>query len=127
MKPIWRLTGVCVLLVANLAFGGAKESKAGALTGTWECLAHVVGHDDTSFTLKLEQAGETVTGTFVNSSVELPLTEVSYKNGVLEFHVEAPDGNYAATAKLVNGQLSGHWSKGEEANGEWEGKKGVKP
>ena len=127
MKPIWRLTGVCLLLAAGLAIGAAKQPKAGPLTGTWECLAHVAGQDDTPFTLKLEQAGETVSGTFTNSAVELPLTEVSYKNGVLEFHVDAPDGSYAATAKLVNGQLSGHWSKGEEASGEWEGKKRAKP
>jgi len=125
MKPNWSLVGTLLLAVAtvHLATANGKEPKAGPLTGTWECVAHSSAQGDVEFTLKLEQINEAVTGTFINSSGEYPLTSGSYKNGVLEIHLEAPDGNYVATAKLLHGQLSGHWSKGQEAEGGWEGKK----
>ena len=126
MKRTWPLIGVGVLLAANFAFASGKQPKAGPLTGTWDCVAHSSSQGDVSFTLKLDQTEGTVSGTFINSSLELPLSAVSYKKGVLEFHVDAPDGSYAATAKLVKGQLNGHWSKGEEESGEWEGKKSAK-
>jgi len=125
MKRTWALVGGCLLVAAtaSLAFAKGKEPHPGPLTGTWECVAHTSDQGDVPFTLKLEQTKEAVTGTFINSSGEYPLTSMSYKNGVLAFHLDAPDGSYVATAKLVHGQLSGHWSKGQEAEGQWEGKK----
>jgi hypothetical protein len=125
MKRTWTLTCVVLLVAAltNLPLAKGKEPKQGPLTGTWECVAHSSAQGDVEFTLKLEQTNETVTGTFINSSGEYPLTSASYKNGVLEIHLDAPDGNYVATAKLLHGQLSGHWSKDQEAEGGWEGKK----
>lgn len=128
MKRTWTLTCVVLLVAAvtNLPLAKGKEPKPGPLTGTWECVAHSSAQGDVEFTLKLEQANETVTGTFINSSGEYPLTSGSYKNGVLEIHLDAPDGNYVATAKLSHGQLSGHWSKDQEAEGGWEGKKSVR-
>jgi len=123
MKPKWTLIGIFLLAVATLDLALAKQPKPGPLTGTWECVAHSSAQGDVTFTLKLEQTDETVAGTFVNSSGEYPLTSGSYKNGVLEIHLDAPDGNYVATAKLLHGQLSGHWSKDQEAEGGWEGKK----
>jgi len=125
MKPKWSLIGTFLLAVAilNLAAAQGKEPKPGPLTGTWECVAHSSAQGDLEFTLKLEQNNEAVTGTLVNSSGEFPITSGSYKNGVLEFHLEAPDGHYVATAKLLHGQLSGHWSKDQETEGGWEGKK----
>jgi hypothetical protein len=125
MKRTWTLIGVCLLVAAtaNLAFAGGKEPKPGPLTGTWDCVAHLSGQADTPFTLKLEQTREAVTGTLVNPSGEYPLSSASYKKGVLEIHLDAPDGSYVATAKLLHGQLSGHWSKGQEAEGECECKK----
>jgi hypothetical protein len=125
MKRTWTLVGVCLLVVptASLAFAKGKEPHPGPLTGTWECVAHTSDQGDVHFSLKLEQSKEAVTGTFTNSSGEYPLTSMSYKNGVLAFQLDAPDGTYIATAKVVHGQLSGHWSKGQEAEGAWEGKK----
>jgi len=125
MKANWSSIGIWLLAVAtvNLASAKGKEPKPGPLTGTWECVAHSSAQGDVEFTLKLEQTNESVTGTFINSSGEYPLTSGSYKNGVLEIHLDAPDGSYVATAKLSHGQLSGHWSKGQETEGGWEGKK----
>jgi hypothetical protein len=125
MKRTWTVIGVCLLVaaLANLVFANGKEPKPGPLTGTWECVAHSSVQGDVPFTLKLEQTKEAVTGTLTNSSGEYPLSSASYKKGVLEFHLDAPDGRYVATGKLLHGQLSGHWSKGEEVEGGWEGKK----
>ena len=125
MKANWSSIGIWLLAVAtvNLASAKGKEPKPGPLTGTWECVAHSSAQGDVEFTLKLEQTNESVTGTFINSSGEYPLTSGSYKNGVLEIHLDAPDGSYVATAKLSHGQLSGHWSKDQETEGGWEGKK----
>jgi hypothetical protein len=86
-------------------------------------VAHSSTLGDVPFTLKLEQTTEAVTGTLINPSGEYPLSSGSYKKGVLEIHLDAADGSYASTAKLLPGQLSGHWSKDQEAEGECECKK----
>ncbi len=122
MRCKWTLIGV-LLLVAGAAFmalAHGREHSSGPLTGTWECVAHSSVQNDVSFTLDLKQGGEEVAGKFVNSTGAYPLTSASYKKGVLEFHVEAPDGKYRATGKLLHGQLGGHWSKMQEAEGGWE-------
>jgi hypothetical protein len=129
MKRTWILIGVCLLAAATayLTFAKGKEPRPGPLTGTWECVAHSSVQGDVPFTLKLEQTKEEVTGKFINSSGEYPLSSASYKKGVLEIHVDAPDGSYVVTGKLLHGQLSGHWSKGQEVEGGWEGKKSAPP
>jgi hypothetical protein len=122
MRRKGTLIGV-LLLVAGAAFialANGREHSSGPLTGTWECVAHSSLQNDVSFTLELKQDSEEVAGKFVNSTGAYPLTSASYKKGVLEFHVEAPDGKYLASGKLLHGQLSGHWSKVQEAEGGWE-------
>lgn len=125
MERIRTLISVCLLTlaIATVVFAKGKEQKPGPLTGTWECVAHSNAQGDVPFTLKLEQTNETVTGTLINSSGEYPLNSARYNKGVFELHLDAPDGSYVATGKLTHGQLSGHWSKGQDAEGEWEGKK----
>jgi hypothetical protein len=39
---------------------------------------------------------------------------------VLEIHVNAPDGKYQASGRLLHGQISGHWSKLQEMEGGFE-------
>jgi hypothetical protein len=75
------------------------------------------------FTLKLAQNDDTVTGTFINSSGEYRLSSGSFEKGVLEIHVKTPAGSYVITGRLLRGQLSGHWSRGQEVEGGWEGTK----
>jgi hypothetical protein len=125
MKRTWILIGVCLLFAAtaNLAFAKGKKPKPGPLTGTWSCVAHSSVQGDVPFTLKLEQTKEAVTGALINPSGEYPLSSASYKKRVLEIHLDAPDGSYASTGKLLHGQLSGHWSKAQEAEGGCECKK----
>ena len=125
MERIRTLISVCLLTlaIATVVFAKGKEQKPGPLTGTWECVAHSNAQGDVPFTLKLEQSKEVVSGTLTNSSGDYPLSSASYKKGVLKIHLDAPDGSYVATGKLKDGQLSGHWLKGQEGEGEWEGKR----
>jgi flagellar hook assembly protein FlgD len=125
MRRAWTLIGVLLLVVvtAYIASANGKEAASGPLTGHWECVAHSIVEGDVPFSLDLKQNREDVTGKFTNASGEVPLTSTSYKKGVLEIHLVAPDGSYAATGKLVHGQLSGHWSKRQEAEGGWDCRK----
>jgi hypothetical protein len=125
MRRTWTRIGVLLLVAATayIAFANGKEPASGPLTGHWECVAHSIVQGDEPFSLDLKQNGEEVTGKFVNGSGDIPLTNSSYKKGILEIHIEAPDGSYAATGKLVHGQLSGHWSKSQEAEGGWDCRK----
>jgi hypothetical protein len=121
MRHKWTVIGALLLVAggAYLALASGKE-PSGPLTGTWECVAHSSAMDDVSFTLNLKQDREEVTGKFANSTGEYPLTSSSYKKGVLEIHVEAPDGKYQASGRLLHGQISGHWSKLQEMEGGFE-------
>jgi len=123
------LIGVLLLVAgaAYFALANGKEPSSGPLTGTWECVAHSSAQNDVSFTLSLKQEKEEVTGKFANATGEYPLGPSSYKKGVLEIHLEAPDGSYVATGKLAHGQLSGHWSKSQEAEGGWECQQSAAP
>jgi len=125
MKSTWTLVGLFLMLTAatNVPFAKGREPKQGRLTGTWECVAHSSAQNDMQFTLKLTQTDDTVTGTFINPSGEFPLSSGSYDKGVLEIHVKTPDGSYVVTGRLLRGQLSGHWSRGQVVEGGWEGTK----
>lgn len=123
MRSNWSLTGIFLLALVTTSLAFARESKSGPLTGSWECVAHSSIQADVQFTLNLEQTDETVKGTFTNASGEYPLSSASYNKGVLQFHVNARDGKYVATAKLSHGELIGHWSKDQAIEGGWEGKR----
>ena len=126
MRRQWALVGGLLLVAATAYFGLATgKEPSGPLTGSWECVAHSSAMNDVAFSLELKQSREEVAGKFVNSSGEYPLSSVSYKKGVLEFQLDAPDGKYSATGKLLHGQLSGHWSKAQEMEGGFECQKTV--
>jgi len=127
MRRQWTLIGGLLLLAATACFGSAngKERSSGPLTGSWDCVAHSTLMNDMPFTLDLKQDGEEVTGKFAKSTGEYSLTSTSYKKGELEFHVQAQDGKYLASGKLLHGQISGHWSKVQEMEGGFECQKTV--
>ena len=122
MRRRWTLIGVLLLVAgaAYIALANGKGPSSGPLTGTWECVAHSSAENDVSFTLNLKQDREEVTGKFANSTGEYPLGPSSYKKGVLEIHLDAPDGKYQASGRLLHGQISGHWSKVQEMEGGFE-------
>jgi len=64
MKGFLRAVGLCLVVLSVTSFLIAKEIKAkpGPATGTWECQSHGGPNGDMTFTLYLEQNGDTVTG-----------------------------------------------------------------
>jgi len=126
MKQIKWLVGTSLLLLALACciFAAEKKSKGGSIVGTWDCVAHLSGEDDIPFTMKLEQSGETVTGSITTQDGELEIKSGSFKNDSLELHSETPEAKYLVTGKLEGGQFKGHWSKEPDGmEGDWEGKK----
>ena len=125
MKHIRILVGICLLFFAYACrvFGSEDNSNQGVLSGTWECIAHGSVEGDVSFWMKLEQNGETLTGSIGTNDGEITITSGSYKNNLLEIHCDTPDANYLVTGKLQQDRLTGHWAKGSEQEGAWEGKR----
>jgi hypothetical protein len=117
---VWLL----VLAVTGLTFGQEKKAKEGFPAGTWDCVAHLSGEDDIPFTMKLDQSGETVTGSVTTHDGALEIKSGTYKNGMLELHLESPDAKYLVTGRLDGEQFKGQWSKDPDGmQGDWEGKR----
>lgn len=114
---------VFLIITAALAVGREKNPKPGPLTGTWECVAHGTSRGDLSFTLTLEQAGETVTGSVSSPIGSTEISNATYRKGNLAIHIDTGEGDpYDLTGKFKKGQLSGGWAHGAE-KGLWDGKK----
>jgi hypothetical protein len=117
---VWLL----VLAVTGLTFGQEKKTKESALAGTWDCVAHLSGEDDIPFTMKLDLSGDTVTGSITTHDGELQIKSGSYKNDMLELHLESPEAKYVVTGKLDGEHFKGQWSKDPDGmEGDWEGKR----
>ncbi|HKS96228.1 MAG TPA: hypothetical protein VJV74_08845 [Terriglobia bacterium] len=129
MKRIVTWAGIAAvsLAVASLAFAAAAEqkSKGGPLTGTWECTSHGGGTQEgsTPFTLDLQQDGETVTGSVSSPEGGTDITSATFKDNVLEIHLDTPDGLYILKATLKGGELKGSTTHDGNPMGTWEGKK----
>src|SRR5271157_461255 len=130
MKRVLRAIGLCLVVLSVTSLLAAKEIKAkpGPAAGTWECTSHGGTQGDMSFTLYLEQNGDTVTGSVSSPIGSTELTTSSFKKKMLEIHIDTPQGNYLLTGKVNKGQVSGSWSVdsgggGENTKGTWEGKK----
>jgi hypothetical protein len=129
MKRVLTSLAVClaVLCLASLGVAKEKKPKPGPLTGTWECMSHGSSQGDMPFTLYLEQAKETVTGSVSAPMGSTGITSATYRKKMLEVRIDTPQGNYVVTGKLKKGQLSGTWSIDAGEKGTWEGKKAATP
>jgi hypothetical protein len=129
MKRVWSSAAVGIMALSMAVLGFTKDEKAepAPLTGTWDCMSHGGEQGDTPFTLVLEQSGEKVTGSVSSPQGGMEITSATFKNDVLEIHLDTPDGNYVLTATLKDGQLtSGQTSHDGNPEGKWEGKKAKK-
>ncbi len=125
MKLKAALVVLGILVVGAVAMSSAKDKKPkpGPMTGTWECTAHGSSQGDLPFTLTLEQAGETVTGSVESPMGGAPISSATFtKKKNLEIHIDTPNGTYLLTGVLKKGKLSGEWTHDPE-KGTWEGSK----
>ena len=131
MNRVMRRIGLCLLvmsLASAVAFAKGNKSKPGPMAGTWSCTSHGGPQGDMTFTLYLEQTGDTVTGSVSSPIGSTELTTATFKKKMLEIHIDTPEGNYVLTGKLNKGQVSGTWSveggaSGGNTKGTWDGKK----
>jgi len=125
MKRTLTLAGVTLVALAlsSLALHAQEKSKGGPLTGTWECQSHGGDQGDTPFTLELDQDGEKVTGSVSSPQGGMEITTATFKDSVLEIHLDTPDGLYVLKAILKDGLLNGDTTRDGTAMGKWEGKK----
>jgi len=116
-----------IIMVGLTLFLGATflaaSDAAGSLTGTWNCLAKGTSQGDTPFTLNLEQNGTTIEGSVSTGEGGTRITSGTFRDGVLEIHIDTSDANYVLKADYAKGVLTGTWSKESESHGTWEGKK----
>jgi hypothetical protein len=123
-RNVTLLVGVCLLALAMPYSVLSQDKKSDSLTGTWDCIAHLSGEDDIPFTMTLEQKSDAVTGSVTTHEGDLQITSGSFKNGVLELHLENSEAKYVVTGKLDGDQFKGQWSKDPDGmGGNWEGKK----
>ncbi len=124
MKRYCILLGTIVAMVClvSLAVAKDKKPKPGPMAGTWECMSHGSSQGDMPFTLYLEQSKADITGSVSSPMGGTQISSGTFKNKVLEIHIDTPQGNYVVKGRLKKGQLSGDWSSDNE-KGTWEGKK----
>ena len=117
--------GIFVLAMATGAAAWAQEksSKAGPITGTWDCTSHGGEQGDTKFSLTLEQDGEKVTGSVDSAQGGMDITSGTFKDDKLEIRLETPQGNYVISGVLKDGEISGDVTLDDKPAGKWEGKK----
>jgi len=116
---------ICAAVLIFILPSIAKKPDA-PLTGTWDCQSKGGPDGNTPFTLYLQQDGENVEGSVSSPLGDAPISVGTFKQSVLEFEINTPDGSYTLTAKFGNGTLSGNWSFNNE-KGTWEGKKEPPP
>ena len=118
------MAGILVALaIGAWAFSKGASPAAGALTGTWDGVAHAPDGDE-NFTMTLDHTGDQIKGSIsTENGGQLDITSGSFKNGALEILCETSDSKYHVTGKLKDGQLSGEWAKDEDQKGTWEAKR----
>jgi hypothetical protein len=117
------LVALAIVAVASLSLAKQKKAKAGPLTGTWECTSHGGPQGDMQFTLYLEQANDSVSGSVSSPIGGTEITSGAFKKKHVEIHIDTPQGNYLLTGKLKKAALSGDWSTDTGLKGTWDGKK----
>jgi hypothetical protein len=126
MNRRWLSMSICLFVLCLASTGIAKEKsgKPGPLMGTWECTLHGGPHDKLPFSLTLQHNGDIVTGSYSSPIGSGDLSTATYKAKAVELHIDADDGNWVLTGKLMkDGELSGDWTHGDSEKGTWDGKK----
>ena len=116
---VFILFGIIILLTSALGVAKVNENP---LSGTWNCQSKGGPDGPMTFTLRLQQDGESVSGNVSSPIGDAQISSGTLKQGSLEIHINTDEGNYILLAKFDNGTLSGTWTH-ESDKGTWEGKK----
>ena len=114
---IFVFIGITLLFTASLAIPTDKE---GPLTGTWNCQSKGGPDGPMTFTLRLQQDGESVSGNVSSPIGDARISSGTLKQGSLEIHINTDEGDYILLAKFDKGTLSGTWTHNNE-KGTWDG------
>lgn len=122
MKRFAVMSVLCILAFA-VALQAKDKADSSPVVGTWNCVAHGGENGDVSFTLYLQEASGSLTGTVSAPQGDADLTSVTFKDNKLKIDINTDDSNYSLTATLAGGKLAGEWSRDGQKQGTWEGKK----
>lgn len=117
------VVAVLALALVQRAVRADSQAKTGPVTGIWECMSHGGSQGDLPFTLTLEQSGQEVSGSVSSPMGGTEISSASYKNHVLEIHIDTDNVNYTLTGKVAGDKLNGQWSTDANEKGTWEGKR----
>lgn len=126
----WLVAAACALAVGGS--GLAADAKKGDVTGTWKWEFMGQGGNTLSFTLKLKQEGDKVTGVLIGprEGAETKIEDGKVKDGEVSFSVTRERDGNKFTSKY-KGKVSGDTIKGkvtfnfggEERERDWEAKR----
>jgi len=100
----------------------ASGLDSGPLSGSWEGVLHGF-QDDSPSAFYFHQNQQELTGVFSLQWGGAAITSATFKNNVLEVHIDTPLGKFLFSGKLNQETLSGDWSTDTGLKGAWEMKK----
>lgn len=120
---VMSVIGVLVFGMFAVTLQAKEKTNSNPLTGTWKCIAHGGKNGNIPFTLYIEHSSQGYTGTVSAPQGDTDLTSVTFKNKRLKIDIDTNVHNYALTATLAKGKLTGEWYLDGQKRGAWEGKK----
>ncbi len=108
------------------AVSQASGPDSGPLTGSWDGVLHGF-QGDAPCAFYFHHSRQELTGVFSLQWGGATLTSATFRNNVLEIHMETPLGNFLFSGKLNQETLSGEWSTDTGLKGTWETKKALEP
>jgi len=105
-----------------IAVSQANGPDTGSLSGPWEGILHGF-QGDSPCAFYFHQNQKELTGVFSLQWGGAAITSATFKNNILEIHMNTPLGNFLFSGRLNQETLSGEWSSDTGLKGTWEMKK----
>jgi Cupin len=105
-----------------IAVSQGNRPDAGPLSGSWEGILYGF-QGDSPFAFYFHQNQRELTGVFSLQWGGAAITSATFKNNILELHIDTPLGNFLFSGRLNQETLSGEWSTDTGLKGTWKMKK----
>lgn len=122
MRRFAVMSTLCILAFSVMLQAKEKGSNS-PMVGTWKCVAHGGSYGGEQFTLYLQESADGLTGSVSAPQGDAKLTSVTFKNNRLNIEIDAGEDEYALTATLADGKLTGTWFLNGQKQGTWLGTK----